>query len=182
MTTTTPTLAEQAAAAQAEANRLRAEADRIDAAGRAAADQAMLEHYRNAATERAREYHEHRDGLKTKLDELAMADKLDLDKLFAAFIALRDDDARCGALNTHSSMLNTLEPPERNHIGVQPMPRGAQVAELYKGLSFAGFVDQLVARRADAIRARHVEELRAQAHTQVQAAEQAARTAAGGST
>ena len=39
MPTTTPTLAERAAAAQAEANQLRAEADRIDAAGRAAADE-----------------------------------------------------------------------------------------------------------------------------------------------
>jgi hypothetical protein len=180
MSTTTPSLAQQAAAAEAEAARLRAEADRIDAAGQAAANQARLDHYRNAATELAGDYRERRDALKTKLDELALADKLDLNALFAAFVQLRDEDSRCGALNTHASMLNTLEPPERNHIGVQQMPRGAQVAELYKGLSFAGFVDQVIARRADAIRGRHIDQLRGEAHKQVQAAEQAARTAAGG--
>jgi hypothetical protein len=180
MSTTTPTLAEQAAAAQAEANRLRAESDRIDAAGQVAANQATLDHYRHAATELARDYRDHRDGLKTKLDQLAAADKLDLNALFAAFVELADDDARCGALNTHASMLNTLEPPERNHIGVQQMPRGAHVAELYKGLTFAGFVDQVITRRGDAIRGRHTDELRVVAHKEVSAAEQAARTAAAG--
>jgi hypothetical protein len=61
------------------------------------------------------------------------------------------------------------------------MPRSpAQVAELYGGMSFGIWVDQVIARRTAAIRARHVEELRADAHAEVQAAEQAARTAAGG--
>jgi hypothetical protein len=174
------TVAAELAAARAETQRLQQLQDRIDAAGRAAADQTRLAHVQRVATEVARDYRDHRDGLKTKLDQLAAADRLDLDKLFVAFVELRDDDARCGALNLHSSMLNSLEPPERNHIGVQPMPRGAQVAELYKGMSFAGFIDQIVARRADAIRAQHTEQLRAQAHSDVQAAEQSARTAAAG--
>jgi hypothetical protein len=181
MTTTTPTAAERAAAARAEANRFQAEADRIDAAGRAAADQARLDHYRRAATDLARDYREHRDRLKDKLDQLAAADKLDLNQLFTAFVALCDDDARCGALNTHGSMLNTLEPEPRNFRGVQPMPRGAQVAELYGGLTFAGFVDQVTARRREAIRRHHIHQLSAQAHTEITAAEQQARdTAAAG--
>lgn len=179
--TTTPTLNEQLSAARAETARLQELQDRIDAAGAEARNTTMLAHYRHAATERAREYRDHRDELKNKLDRIAMADKLDLNQLFTAFVELRDADARAGALNVHSSMLNTLEPQERNHIGVQPMPRGAQVAELYKGLAFTAFIGHILAQRADRIRAQHRVELEAAAHREVRGAEQRAREAAAAS-
>jgi hypothetical protein len=56
--------------------------------------------------------------------------------------------------------------------------RGAQVAEIYKQMSFGDFVDQAIARRADAIRAAHLDELRNEAHAEVTAAEHTARAAA----
>jgi hypothetical protein len=171
----TNTIDDQLAAARADFQRLQALQDRIDVAGAEARSTATLVHYRHAATERAREYREHRDELKNKLDRIAMADKLDLNALFTAYVEVRDADARAGALNVHSSMLNTLEPPERNHIGVQPMPHGAQVAELYKGLAFTAFLDHILAQRADRIRAQHRAELEAHAHKEIRAAEQAAR-------
>ena len=90
--TTTPTLDEQLAAARAETARLQELQDRIDAAGAEARSVAMLAHYRHAATERAGEYRQRRDMLKDKLDKLAMADKLDLNALFAVYVELRDDD------------------------------------------------------------------------------------------
>jgi hypothetical protein len=178
MATTETTLPERLAAARAENARLQDLSDRIEAAFRAARDEASLQYYRHAATELAREYREHRDALKTKLDELATADKLDLNQLFAAFVKLSDADSRAGGLAVHASMLQTLEPEPRNHIGVQPMPRGAQVAELYKGMSFGVFLDQLIGRRRDAIRAQHRAELETLAHKEISAAEQSARAAA----
>jgi hypothetical protein len=178
MTSTTPTLNDQLAAARAETARLQQLQDKIDAAGAEASNAAMLQHYRHAATERAREYRERRDALKIKLDKLAVADKLNLDDLFTAYVALRDDDARCGALNIFASMVNSLEPQQPNAFGVHPMPRGAHVAELYGGWTFTSFLDQVIARRADAIRAHHGETLRAEAHKEVSAAEQQARDAA----
>jgi hypothetical protein len=181
MVTTTPTLAEQAAAAQAEANRLRAEADRIDAAGNQARSEAALQRYRLDATEFAYEYRQHRDTLHTKLTEMAAADDLELNGLFKAWVEMRDADAKAGALNQHSSMLDTLQPPQRQWNGAHPMPGRAAVDELYtprNGWTFASFVDRVLAQRADRQRAKHVEELRAEAHKEVSAAEQQARDAA----
>jgi hypothetical protein len=117
MTTKTPTLDEQFAAAQAEANRLRAEKDRIDGAGIAARDEARLARYKNDATVRAGGYRENRDALHTKLTELAAAENLDLNALFTAYVEMRDADSKAGALNTHASMLNSLEPEPRNAFG-----------------------------------------------------------------
>jgi hypothetical protein len=184
-TKATPTLHDQAAAAQAEANRLRAEAERVDAAGRDAANQATLAHYQHAAGERAREYRERRDALHAKIIELAAADELDENVLLKGWIDMRDQDARCGALNVHSSMLDSLDPPQPNpRTGAYAMPAGrAACDELYtprNGWTFTSFVDRVLAQRADRIRAQHLEHLRAEAHAESQAAEQAARTAAAG--
>jgi hypothetical protein len=185
MTITTPTLAEQAAAAQAEANRLRAEADRVDAAGRDAANQAALTYHQHIATDRAYEYRGLRDELKNRLDELAVSDDLDLNSLFKAWVDMRDTDAEAGALNQHSSMLDALQPPQPDpRTGAYAMPAGrAAVDELYgskNGWQFGAFVDLVLAQRADRIRAQHIAELRAEAHAEIQAAEQTARTAAAG--
>ncbi|MGO8937372.1 MAG: hypothetical protein ACLQLO_09645 [Mycobacterium sp.] len=185
MPTTTPTLAERAAAAQAEANQLRAEADRIDAAGRAAADEARLTHYRRAATEVAGEYRGRRDDLMNKVNQVAMADQIDLNLLFKSWVEMRDCDAQAGALNVHSSMLDSLDPPQKQWNGAHPMPAArAAVNELYtprNGWTFTSFVDRVLAQRADRIRAQHRAELEAQAHDEIQAAEQSARTAAAAS-
>lgn len=181
MATTTPTLAEELTAARAETARLQQLQDKIDKAGAEARNEAMLAHYMHAATERAREHRERRDQLKNRVDELATADKLDLNVLFKAWLEMRDFDAKAGALNQHSSMLDTLQPPQRQWNGAHPMPGRAAVDELYtsrNGWTFTSFVDRVLAQRADRIRAHHVEELRAQSHKEVSAAEQQARDAA----
>jgi hypothetical protein len=178
-----PTLAERAAVAQAEANTLRAEAERVDAAGRDAANQAALSHHQHIATDRAYEYRGRRDELKNRLDELAVSDDLDLGEMFKAWVAMRDTDAEAGALNQHSSMLDTLQPPQPDpRTGAYAMPAGrAAVDELYSGRNgwtFTSFVDRVLAQRAERVRAQHVEQLRAEAHKEVSAAEQQARDAA----
>jgi hypothetical protein len=178
--TPSPTIAEQAAAAQAEANRLRAEAERIDAAGAQARIEAAIQHYHHAATDVAYEYRQQRDTLQTKLTEMAVAED-GLNALFKAWVEMRDADAKAGALNVHCSMLDTLQPPQRQWNGAYPMPSRAAVDELYtprNGWTFSAFVDRVLAQRADRIRAHHVEELRAQSHKEVSAAEQQARDAA----
>jgi hypothetical protein len=84
-----------------------------------------------------------------------------------------------GAMAVVASAINKHKPA--NERGVFPMPsHAAAVDEKYRGVSFAAFVDQVVARRADAIRGREIERLRAEATAAGDAAEQAARSAAAG--
>ncbi|MGO9349557.1 MAG: hypothetical protein ACLP3C_01405 [Mycobacterium sp.] len=119
--------------------------------------------------------------MKNKLDELTIADQLDLDALFATYVRFRDADIRCGGLALACSVLDALDPPQRQWNGVHGMPtRRAQCDELYKGMTLTAWLEQVLSLRADRLRAQHRRELDAEAHAQVQAAEEAARTAAAG--
>jgi hypothetical protein len=178
---TTNTIDDQLATARADFQRPQAFQDRINTAGNEARSTAKRQHYRAAATERSADYRQHRDELKNKLDEIAMSDQLDIDAQFAAWVALRDPDAKAGAINVHSSMLDSLEGPRKNHIGAYEMPRGAAVNELYtpaNGWTFTAFVDRVLALRADRIRAEHQAELQAEAAAEIAAGVDKARAAA----
>jgi hypothetical protein len=120
-TTTTPEqVAEQYAAAEAEAARHRAKLDAIADAENTARHQAALEHFTHAAGERAHQYGEARDAARQRLDDLADAEPFDLNAVTAAFLDWKVLDKRCLALNLHAHRLNQVQPlgRDRHQIGL----------------------------------------------------------------
>ena len=176
---TNDSLDEQLAAAQAEAGRLAARKAAIDQAEADARRTTEIEYYREQADTVAHGYRDGRDAAKRRVDELAFADTINLNELFAAFNEFKARDAECGALETHASRLNYVAPLGRNSHGVD-QTHVIGCASLYGKLTWSSYLDWVVNERAKLARAQHFTELEANAHTKIAAAGEAARSAAAG--
>jgi hypothetical protein len=177
MATTTPTLAERAAAAETQAAELRAQVDHINNSGIAARDQATTAFYSHVATELSEQARQARADLDARLGQIAM-EKPNLGDLWEAWLDRSTADATCGAIATVASIV--APNPGPNEKGVYGMPLGTRVSEKYRADSFARFVDAVVQKRADRVRDAHIQALRDQAAAAGEQAEQTARAAAGG--
>lgn len=179
-TKATPTpedIAEQARAAEIEAARHRAKLAQISDAESTARRDTELQHYREAHGARSMEYRDRLTALKNRIDEMAAADKLSLPDLFDTFIELKDEDARAGAMCSHASRLEYLQPTPLTHIGVHK-PGPPMVSQRFEQTTFTEFVDRVIAARATALRSRHMAELMSEANAKVAAAGEKARAAA----
>jgi hypothetical protein len=146
MTATTPEeIAAEVAEARAELARKQARADAIREAEQAARRQAELDHYREAYGPKSYEYRELRDTAKAKLDETAAAETIDLPTLFAAFVALREADARAYAISVHGATIDTVD-PKPYAPGVAPAAQGRPtgVSALYEKSSFWQYLDGVI--------------------------------------
>jgi hypothetical protein len=178
MTTATPdAIADALAEAKARTQRLQAQADAIDSAVSEAYERAELSHYRRAAAKGATEHREKRDQLKAELDAAMVADPLDHAALFEAFIALKDADARAGAMRAHASRISHIDPMTPNAVGA-PRARPVLVSEMHSTLTFGQVLDAAVRARCDRIRAQHQASLQAAAHEEISAAVDTARAQA----
>jgi hypothetical protein len=177
-TATPEAITDALAEARARTDRLQAQADRIADAEREASREAELKHYRDAHTRRATQYRNERDALKTRLDEACNADPLDPNAIWETFAALKDFDAKCGAMSAHAGRLDYLDPRPPNPNSGAPQGRPAIVSEMYQHLTYARVLDQAIAARADRIRASHQSELQAEAAAEITAAVDKARAAA----
>src|SRR5271165_7670051 len=129
-TATPEQIADALAEAKARTQRLQEQADAIDNAVNDAYERTELSHYRRQATAGATEYRNERDQLKAELDAAMVADPLDHAALFEAYIALKDADARAGAMASHASRLNHLDPMPLNAIGAY-QTRPVLVSEMH---------------------------------------------------
>jgi hypothetical protein len=177
---TTPSLHDQRDAALAEYERLQGLADHITSSGISAKNQAIAEFYENFATELSEQARQDRADLDTRLGQIAMAEKFNLNNLFEAWLDRSTADATCGGIATVAS--NVTPNPGPNQRGVYDMPVGTRVTEKYRADSFAQFVDAVVQKRADRVRDAHIQTLRDGAAAAGKSAEAAARAraAAGG--
>jgi hypothetical protein len=180
MTATTPEeIAAELAGARAEAARLQARADAIANAEADARRQAEVAHYREAYGPKSHEYRDARDTAKAKLDETAAAETIDLPTLFAAFLELREADARAYAISVHGATIDTVDPlPYRPGVAPAAQGRPTSVSALYEKSSFWQYLDGVVSARANNVRDRHLLELQAEAAEVVTRAGEAARAAA----
>lgn len=184
MTTKTPTadqIAEQYAASQRETERLAAKAAAITEAEQTARRQAEIEHFTDGAGPRARQARDGRDAAKRRLDDLAGADQIDLTELFTAFTEFKTADAKCGALRLHASRINYVNPLGRNGNGVE-RSHVIGCSELHERLTWASYLDWVVAERTKRARVQHAQELEAEAAAKISAAGEQARTAAAAET
>lgn len=111
------------------------------------------------------------------MDELAYAEQVDLNKVFDAFLAFKESDAKAGALRNHAHRINTIAPLGRNHAGAdQAHVIGCD--EMYSRLSFSDYLATVVAERTARARVGHAQELEAEASQKVTAAGKQARAAA----
>lgn len=184
MATTTPTpeqIAEAAEAAEAEAARHRAKLDAIRDAENAERHRVQQEHFTDAAGPRATGCREDRDAAKQSVDELAYAEQVDLNKLFNAFLAFKEADARAGALRNHAARINALAPLGRNHAGAdQAHVIGCD--EMYSRLSWPDYLANVVAERATRARQAHAAELESEASQKIKVAVDQARAKAAAET
>jgi len=176
-TATPEAIADALAEAKARTQRLQEQADAIDNAVSEAYERTELSHYRRAATKGATEYRNERDERKAELDAAMAADPLDHAALYEAFAALKDADARCGAMASHASRLSHIDPMPPNAIGA-PQARPVLVREMYPTLTFSAVLDAAINARCDRIRAQHQAELQAAAFEEISAAVDTARTQA----
>jgi hypothetical protein len=175
---TLATLDEELAAAQAEADRLRAQKERIGKAEADARRAAELEYYREAAGARAHTYRDARDEAKNRLDALAAgAETIDLNELFTAFLEFKELDARAGSLESHASRINYVAPLGRNSRGVD-QSHVIACAQLHERLSWSDYVNWVVTERTKRARAQHAAELEDGAYKKISAAGEQARAAA----
>jgi hypothetical protein len=184
MATTTQTpeqIADQYAAAEAEAARHRAKLDAIRDAENTARHAAALEHYTDAAGDRATSYRQERDAAKKRLDELANADQVELTRLFNAFLAFKEADAKAGALRNHAAYINTLNPLGRNHAGAD-QSHVIHCDELHARLTWSDYLASVVAERTAGGRRAHAAELESEAGQKVIAAVEQARAEAAADT
>jgi hypothetical protein len=179
-TTTTPEqIAAQLDAAEAEAARHRAKLDAIRDAENAERHRVQLEHFTDAAGPRATRYRDERDALRQRCDDLAYAEPVDLSKLFTAFLAFKQSDAKAGALRNHAHRLNSVAPLGRNHAGAD-QAHVIHCDSLYDRLTWGQYLDQVVTERFNRARSRHAAELESEASQKIAAAVEQARAAAAG--
>jgi hypothetical protein len=176
MTTTPDEIATQAATAQAKANRLAAQVAAIDQAEADARRTTEIEHYHQAASTTAHGYRDRRDAAKVKLDKRAAADTIHLNELFDAFLEFKQLDAECGALRTHASRINYVDPLGRNQLGVD-QSHVIACDSLYDKLTWSSYLDFVVTERVNRARTQHAAELETQARAKIAAAGEQARTA-----
>jgi hypothetical protein len=176
-TATPEAIADALAEAKARTQRLQRQADAIKNAVNEAYERTEKSYYRRMATKVATEYRNQRDAAKDKLDALMMADPLDPIAIADALIGLRELDAKCGAMHSHASRLDYVDPLPNSHIGV-PQTRPVLVSELYQQLTFAQVLDTAIRVRSERIRSQHQAELQADAQAEISAAVDQARTQA----
>ena len=136
-----------------------------------------LQHYREAATSRAHACRDRRDEAKNRLDQLAAADTIDLNELFTAFLEFKSLDAAAGALETHATRINTIDPLGRNTLGVD-RSHVIGCRALYERLTWTDWLNGVVAERTRRARTRHAAELEDEAHTKIRNAGDQARAKA----
>jgi hypothetical protein len=175
--TTAEKINAELAETEARRERLQAKANAINTAVREAHDRVEKSYYRRMATKVATEHRNQRDAAKAELDAAMVADPLDPIKLAAKLVALKDADARCGAVAAHAGRLDYLDPLPPNAIGA-PRARPVLCSEIYQQLTLWQVTDQAIAARADRIRAAHQAELQAEAAAEISAAVDNARAAA----
>jgi hypothetical protein len=177
MATTPESIAEQLDAAEADAARHRAKFAAIKDAENAERHRVQLEHFTDAAGPRATRYREERDAARQRLDDLAYAAQVDLNKLFNAFLAFKEADAKAGALRNHAHRINTIAPLGRNHVGAdQAHVIGCD--EMYSRLSFSDYLLNVAAERTARARTEHARELETEVSAKVTVAVEQARAAA----
>jgi hypothetical protein len=110
-------ITDELAEIDARRERLQAKANAINTAVREAHDRVEKSYYRRMATKVATEHRNQRDAAKAELDAAMVADPLDPIKLAAKLVALKDADARCGAVAAHAGRLDYLDPLPPNAIG-----------------------------------------------------------------
>lgn len=178
MASTTPEhIAEQYAAAEADAARHRAKLDAIKDAENAERHRVQLEHFTDAAGPRATRYRDERDDAHRRLDDLAYAPQVDLNKLFNAFLAFKESDAKAGALRNHAHRINTIAPLGRNHVGAD-QAHVIHCDSLYERLTWGQYLEQVVTERTRRAGSQHAAKLESEASQKVSAAVEQARTAA----
>ncbi|HME16655.1 MAG TPA: hypothetical protein VKG83_14640 [Mycobacterium sp.] len=178
MPSTTPEqIAEQYAAAEADAARHRAKLDAIKDAENAERQRVQLEHFTDAAGPRATRYRDERDEAKAKLDTLAGAETVDVNELFTAFFDFKTLDARAGALRNHAHRINTIAPLGRNHAGAD-QSHVIHCDSLYDQLTWGQYLEQVVTERTRRSGSQHGAELESEASQKVTAAVEQARAAA----
>ncbi|EID17143.1 hypothetical protein MXEN_01734 [Mycobacterium xenopi RIVM700367] len=124
--TSPDTIAEQLAAAEAEAQRLRDRQAAIEQAERDARDATELRLFKEAYIGQDN-YRQRRDEAKKRLDELAAGQHLDLAELLAAFDEFQRLDAQAGAAAAHASRLNQIDPlPPRANGAPRTRPTRVQ--------------------------------------------------------
>jgi hypothetical protein len=178
MTTATPeAIADALAESKARTARLQAQADKVDTAVNEAYECAERSHYRRQATAGATSYRNERDQFYAELEAAMVADPLDHAALFEAFVALKDSDARAGAMSSHASRLSHIDPMPPNAIGA-PQARPVLVSEMHSTLTFSAVLDAAIRARCDRIRNGHQAALRAAAQEEISAAVDTARAKA----
>jgi hypothetical protein len=178
MASTTPEqIAEQYAAAEADAARHRAKLDAIADAENTARHQAQLDYFTNAAGPLANRYRDARDAARLQLDDLAYADPFDMNAVAAAFLEWKTLDKRCGVLRNHAHRINTIAPLGPNHAGAD-RAHVIRCDELYSRTTLVDYLNEVFENRLHLARSQHADELESQAGQTVAAAVEQARTAA----
>ena len=176
-TSTRDEIAAQAAALRAKADRAAAQLAAIDQAETDARRTTEVAHYHEAASTTAHDYRDRRDAAKANLDKRAGADAIHLNELFDAFLEFKRLDAECGALHSHASRINYVDPLGRNRLGVD-QAHVVGCSSLYEKLTWSSYLDWVVAERINRARSQHGAELEAGAHAKIAAAGEQARAAA----
>jgi len=81
--------------------------------------------------------------LRQRCDDLAYAEQVDLSKLFTAFLAFKQPDAKAGALRNHAHRLNSVAPLGRNQAGAD-QAHVIHCDSLYDRLTWGQYLDQVL--------------------------------------
>lgn len=174
----TASLQQEIAAAEARAAALREQSAAIDEAGLTARRQARSAEEARLQVDEAERYNQARSKAEQRVLQLANSDgPLDIAKLFAAFVAAKDADARCEALGMAAGW---VDPPGTNvYTGAPTEGRRAAYASL-KLTRWNDFLEQALTTRYERLSSAHAAEIRDQISAEEDSAERAAREAAQG--
>jgi hypothetical protein len=117
------------AQAEAETARLRTKQAAVDAAERDTRHATELRLYREAYGPVSVQHREARDNAHERLARVSGAEVLDVPALLDAFLELKTLDAQCGAVQTHASILDRVDPLPWLPNGAE-RSRPGQVAEM----------------------------------------------------
>lgn len=156
------------AAAEAEADRLRAKHNAVAQAEAEARHAAELRVYGDAYRNQVTEHNAKRQAAEQHIETLAAADTLDCAALFAAFTELKTADAQAVAAAIHGARLDQVDPLTPNHIGA-PRARVNATTPKYRDLTWSIYLDRLIERRTEAEQQRHLNDLNAEADRQIEA-------------
>ncbi|MCV7251216.1 hypothetical protein H7J86_03495 [Mycobacterium hackensackense] len=172
-------LEDQINAAEARAQQMREHAKAIDTAGYEARNAADYEHVQYLHTA-ADECNQARTKAEARFTDLSTAERLDHAKLFAAFIALKDADARCEAVSVdYMTRIGRHEEPTVSvHTGVAMGHRGVGTSAKFKRTTWTETLEGVISARHARIATEHRGELIKRADDKAEAASDQARAEA----